>query len=45
MGVKGLMEDFGVEVGVHVNTDTSAATGIASRRSAGRVRHIEVGDL
>ena len=43
--MKGLMEDLGIEVGVQVNTDSSAAKSIASRRGAGRVRHIEVREL
>ena len=45
LGMKGLMEDLGVKVGVQVNTDSSAAKSIASRRGAGRVRHIEVREL
>ena len=45
LGTKGLMEDLGVEVEVHVNTDSSAAKSITSRRCAGRVRHIEVREL
>ena len=39
------MADLGLEVEVQVNTDSSAATSIASRRGAGRVRHIEVREL
>ncbi len=39
------MEDLGVEVEVQVNTDSSAAKSIASRRGAGRVRHTEVREL
>ncbi len=35
LGVKGLMEDLGVKVEVQVNTDSSAAKSIASRRGAG----------
>ncbi len=39
------MEDLGVEVEVQGNSDSSAATRIAARRGAGRVRHIEVREL
>ena len=34
--VKGLMEDLGIEVEVQVNTDSSAAKSITSRKGAGR---------
>ena len=40
-----MLGDLGVEVKVQVNTDSSAAKSIASRRGAGRVRHIEVREL
>ncbi len=43
-GTKGLLSDLGVEVKV-VNTDSRAAKRVASRRGAGRVRHIEVQEL
>ena len=35
LGVKGLLDDLGVEVKVQVNADSSAAKSIASRRGAG----------
>ncbi len=45
LGMKGLMEDLGVEVAVQVDTDSSAAKSMTARRGAGRVRHIEVREL
>ncbi len=45
LGMKGLMEDLGVEVGAQANTDSSAAKSMASRRGAGRVRCIVVRTL
>ena len=45
LGAKGLFEDLGVTVEVQVNTDSNAAKSIASRRGAGKVRHIEVREL
>ena len=45
LGMKGLMEDLGVEVEVQVNTDSSTAKSITARKGAGRVRHIEVREL
>ena len=40
-----MYHDLGVSVGVVVNTDASAAKGMASMRGAGKVRHIEVAQL
>ena len=45
LGMKSLLEDLGVSVKVRVNTDSSAAKSITSRKGAGRVRHIEVREL
>ena len=42
LGMKGLMADLGLEMKVRVNMDSRAARSIASRKGAGRVRHIEV---
>ena len=36
---------FGVEVGIDVLVDASAAVGIACRRGLGKVRHIELDQL
>ena len=41
-----MLDELGVQISiVQVRTDATAAKGIASRRGAGRVRHIEVADL
>ena len=45
LGVRAVMEDLGVEAKIKVHTDASAAKGIASRRGAGKVKHIEVNQL
>ena len=45
LGVKNMMNEYGVETKVTVKTDASAAKGIASRRGSGKVRHIEVSQL
>ena len=45
IGIRNLLADIGVQVTIEVNTDASAAKGIASRRGAGKVRHIEVSQL
>ena len=45
LGMKSLLEDLGASVKVRVNTDSSAAKSISSRKGAGRVRHIEVREL
>ena len=40
-----MLDDLGMKVKIRVKTDASAAKGIASRRGAGKVRHIEVSQL
>ena len=45
MGISGVLLDFGISLSIVVNTDSSAAKGIASRRGLGKVRHIEVHQL
>ena len=40
-----MLEDFGVKVTIRINTDASAAKGIANRRGLGKVRHIAVNQL
>ena len=45
MSIRNMYEDLGVVVGVVVMTDARAAKGIASRRGAGNIRHIEVAQL
>jgi hypothetical protein len=45
IGIKSMLHDMGVDVDIELNTDASAAKGIASRKGVGRVRHIEVHQL
>jgi len=45
IGFRNMLSDLGVEVGIKLLTDASAAKGIASRRGIGKVRHIEVSQL
>ena len=45
VGIRALLGDLGVVCTVVLNTDASAAIGIASRRGLGKVRHIEVSQL
>ena len=40
LGMKTLLEDLGVQVSAEMETDPSAAKGLASTRGAGQVRHI-----
>ena len=44
-GVRSTLMDLGVNMGVKVRTDSSAAKGIANRKGFGNVRHIEVNQL
>ena len=45
IGVRNLSKDLGLKVDLRLAGDATAASGIAHRRGAGRVRHIEVGTL
>jgi hypothetical protein len=40
-----MLGDCGVEVAIKVNTDASAAKGMANRKGLGKVRHIVVNQL
>jgi hypothetical protein len=45
LGLRSMLGDFGVNVSIKVNTDASAAKGMANRRGLGKVRHIAVNQL
>ena len=45
LGIKSMLGDFGVDLGVAIKTDASAAKGMANRRGLGNVRHIAVNQL
>ena len=45
MGIRSMMSDLGIDFGIKVKTDSTAAKGIASRSGLGKVRHIEVAQL
>ena len=45
LGISAMLKDAGLDFGIELETDASAATGIASRRGLGRVRHIELAYL
>ena len=45
IGAQSACKDFDVDVGIHLNTDSSAAKGIGSRRGVGKVRHLDVNTL
>ena len=45
MGMQAIAGDRGIELGIHLYTDSSAAKGIASRRGLGKMRHVEVNQL
>ena len=40
-----MLSDFGLKASVQLNTDASAAKGIASRKGLGKIRHVEVQQL
>ena len=45
LGIQAIAKDMGIDMGITVYTDSSAAKGIASRRGLGKTRHIEVNQL
>ncbi len=45
LGMRAMLTELGVESKVVVQTDASAAKGIALRRGMGNIRHIEVNQL
>ena len=45
LGFQSLAADLGLQLTLHIHSDSSAAICIARRRGLGKVRHIAVGDL
>ena len=45
LGIQAVLKDFGIQVGITLKSDATAAIAIASRRGLGKVRHIEVCQL
>ena len=45
IGLRSMLEDFGVKVTIRINIDASAAKGMANRKGLGKVRHIAVNQL
>ena len=45
IGLKGIAVDMGVNLGIKIHTDSSAAKGIATRRGIGKVKHLDTRTL
>jgi hypothetical protein len=45
LGIKSLLEDFGISVSLTICSDASAAIGMVGREGLGKVRHLAVADL
>ena len=45
LGMVGLCRDLGLTVSLRINSDSSAATSIVSRKGVGKVRHLDVREL
>ena len=45
IGLKGIAGDMGLDLNIVVNTDSSAAKGIATRKGLGKVKHLETRTL
>lgn len=45
IGLNGLAADIGIEVDIRLHTDSSAASGIATRRGIGKLKHLDTKTL
>ena len=45
LGLKAVLSDFGIHVGLEMFSDATAAIGMVRREGLGRVRHLAVADL
>jgi hypothetical protein len=45
VGLRSLARSWGIEYGIVVMCDSSAAIGIVGRRGVGRIRHLDVGKM
>ena len=45
LSIQSLFKDLGVNVEVQINTDSSTGKSVASRRGAGKIRHLDTRDL
>ena len=45
LGIQSIASDLGIELALHVKTDSSAAVGICARTGIGKVRHLATGQL
>ena len=44
LGVRAILTDFGLNTGIHLKSDATAANGMVHRLGLGKVRHLAVGD-
>ena len=45
MGMQSLFKDLGVDMEVQITTDSSTGKSVASRRGAGKIRHLDTREL
>ena len=45
IGIKGIAKDMGLNLGITLYTDSSAAKGIATRKGLGKIKHLETRTL
>ena len=45
LGMQSVARDLGVDLGLHLRSDATAAIGICRRRGLGKVRHLSTADL
>ena len=45
LGLQNALSELGIDIGLSISTDSSAAKGICCRRGAGKVKHLETRQL
>ena len=45
LGLQSVCRDLGMELGIRIHSDATAAIGIARRRGMGKIRHLDTTDL
>ena len=45
LGLQAVLQDFGIEVGIDIRSDATAAIGMVGRLGLGKIRHLAVSDL
>ena len=44
-GIQGILKDFGMSLGIHLEVDAKATVGMISRQGVGEMKHVDVQEL